>query len=134
MIQEENPIPAFRIYGSQTKFLHWSYRRYLERELRESYDYVGTPVQLWFIDRDEGKIKEKPEEKKGQRNNTEYRTYKINHPGLDQRYPAFIIHFVTSQFTIRLTGLFHPSAKVKKNGEKGDGNNGKAKKFQRNGA
>ena len=62
MVQEENPIPAFRIYGSQTKFLHWSYKRYLERELREVYDYSGTPIQLWFIDRDEDKIKEKPEQ------------------------------------------------------------------------
>ena len=61
MIQEENPIPAFRIYGSQTKFVHWSYRRYLERELRESSDFAGTPVQLWFIDRDVDKVKEKPE-------------------------------------------------------------------------
>ena len=62
MIQEENPIPAFRIYGSQTKFVHWSYRRYLERELRESYDYSGTPLQIWLIDRDEGKVPEdKPE-------------------------------------------------------------------------
>lgn len=62
MIQEENPIPAFRIYGSQTKFVHWSYRRYLERELRESYDYSGTPLQIWLIDRDEDKIKQKQRE------------------------------------------------------------------------
>ncbi len=61
MIQEENPIPAFRIYGSQTKFVHWSYRRYLERELRESYDFSGTPLQLWLIDRDIDKVKEKVE-------------------------------------------------------------------------
>jgi GTP-binding protein len=59
MVQEENPIPAFRIYGSQTKFVHWSYRRFLERELRESYDFSGTPLQLWFIDRDMDKIKER---------------------------------------------------------------------------
>ncbi len=62
MVQEENPIPAFRIYGSQTKFVHWSYRRFLERELRESYDFSGTPLQLWFIDRDVDKIKEKQPE------------------------------------------------------------------------
>lgn len=56
MVQEEgNPIPAFKIFGSQTKFLHWSYRRHMERKLRESWDYIGTPVQLWFIDRDEQK-------------------------------------------------------------------------------
>lgn len=53
MVQEEgNPIPAFKIFGSQTRFLHWSYRRHMERKLRESWDYIGTPVQLWFIDRD----------------------------------------------------------------------------------
>ncbi len=70
MVQEENPIPAFRIYGSQTKFVHWSYRRYLERELRESYDFSGTPLQLWFIDRDAGKEKEsKPSKPSSYKNN-----------------------------------------------------------------
>lgn len=54
MVQEDdNPIPAFKIFGSQTKFLHWSYRRYMERALREKYDYEGTPVQLWFIEKHE---------------------------------------------------------------------------------
>jgi GTP-binding protein len=58
MVQEEdNPIPAFKIFGSQTKFLHWSYRRHMDRMMRESWDYTGTPVQLWFIDRDEDKDK-----------------------------------------------------------------------------
>jgi GTP-binding protein len=58
MVQEEgNPIPAFKIFGSQTKFLHWSYRRHMERMMREKWDYTGTPVQLWFIDRDEAKEK-----------------------------------------------------------------------------
>lgn len=53
MVQEEgNPIPAFKVFGSQTKFLHWSYRRHMERRMRESWDYIGSPVQLWFIDRD----------------------------------------------------------------------------------
>jgi len=52
MVQEtDNPIPAFKIFGSHTKFVHWSYRRYLERNLRESYGYSGTPVQLWFIEK-----------------------------------------------------------------------------------
>jgi GTP-binding protein len=52
MVQEDNPIPAFKIFGSQTKFLHWSYKRHMDRMAREEWDYVGTPVQLWFIDRD----------------------------------------------------------------------------------
>ncbi|HEY5667667.1 MAG TPA: ribosome biogenesis GTPase Der [Candidatus Saccharimonadales bacterium] len=54
MTQEtDNPIPAFKIFGSQTSFLHWSYRRYLERGLRERWHYEGTPVQLWFIEKHE---------------------------------------------------------------------------------
>lgn len=52
MVQEtDNPIPAFKIFGSQTKFLHWSYKRYLERNFRETYDYTGSPIQLWFIEK-----------------------------------------------------------------------------------
>ena len=52
--EDDNPIPAFKIFGSHTKFLHWSYKRYMERNLRERYDYEGTPVQLWFIEKHEG--------------------------------------------------------------------------------
>lgn len=49
--EDDNPTPAFKIFGSHTKFLHWSYRRYLERTLRERYGYEGTAVQLWFIEK-----------------------------------------------------------------------------------
>jgi GTP-binding protein len=52
MVQEtDNPIPAFKIFGSASNFVHWSYRRYLETRLRKSYGYAGTPIQLWFIDK-----------------------------------------------------------------------------------
>ena len=52
MVQEDdNPTPAFKIFGSHTKFVHWSYRRFLERRLRQVYGYEGTPVQLWFIEK-----------------------------------------------------------------------------------
>ena len=52
IVQEaDNTIPAFKIFGSQTKYLHWSYRRYLERAIRERYDYAGSPIQLWFIEK-----------------------------------------------------------------------------------
>jgi GTP-binding protein len=54
IVQEtDNPIPAFKVFGSHTKFLHWSYKRFLERELRERWHYEGTPVQLWFIEKHE---------------------------------------------------------------------------------
>jgi GTP-binding protein len=51
--EDDNPIPAFKIFGSSTKFLHWSYKRFLEREFRERYNYEGTPVQFWFIEKHE---------------------------------------------------------------------------------
>jgi GTP-binding protein len=52
MVQEtDNPIPAFKIFGSHTKFVHWSYRRYLETRMRKAYGYAGTPIQLWFIEK-----------------------------------------------------------------------------------
>lgn len=54
MVQEDdNPIPAFKIFGSQTRFVHWSYKRYMERSLREKYNYEGSPIQLWFIEKHE---------------------------------------------------------------------------------
>lgn len=51
MVQEENKTPAFKIFGSHTKFLHWSYRRYLETQLRKRYGFEGTALQLWFIEK-----------------------------------------------------------------------------------
>lgn len=55
MVQEtDNPTPAFKIFGSQTKFLHWSYRRYMEKELRRQYNFEGSALQLWFIEKHEG--------------------------------------------------------------------------------
>jgi len=55
MTQEtDNPTPAFKIFGSNTKYIHFSYRRYLEKRFRRQYDFSGTPVQLWFIEKHVG--------------------------------------------------------------------------------
>jgi GTP-binding protein len=52
MVQEtDNPTPAFKIFCSHSKYVHWSYRRYLETRLRKAYGYAGTPIQLWFIEK-----------------------------------------------------------------------------------
>lgn len=67
MVQEtDNPIPAFKIFGSQTRFIHWSYRRYLENKLREDYDFFGNPIQIWFIDKNAPK---KPSSNKAEQAN-----------------------------------------------------------------
>lgn len=54
MVHEEgNPIPSFKVFGAHTKFLHWSYKRYMERKFREAYNLEGTPLKFWFIEKHE---------------------------------------------------------------------------------
>jgi GTP-binding protein len=55
IVQTDTMPPWFVIYGSNLKFVHWSYKRFLERLIRESYNYAGTPIKLSF--RDEKQIK-----------------------------------------------------------------------------
>lgn len=55
MVQTDDTPPWFVIHGSNLKFVHWSYKRYLEKVLRETYDYSGTPIKFSF--RDEKQIK-----------------------------------------------------------------------------
>jgi len=55
IVQTDTTPPWFVIFGSNLKFLHWSYKRYLERQLRETYNYTGTPIKFSF--RDEKQIK-----------------------------------------------------------------------------
>ncbi len=50
IVQTDTTPPWFVIYGSNLKFVHWSYKRYLENTLRETYDYIGTPIKFSFID------------------------------------------------------------------------------------
>jgi hypothetical protein len=55
MVQTDNSPPWFVIYGSNLKFIHWSYKRHLERILREEFDFIGTAIRFSF--RDEKQIK-----------------------------------------------------------------------------
>ena len=55
MVQTDTTPPWFVVYGSNLKFVHWSYKRYLERLVRNTYDYSGTPIKFSF--RDEKQIK-----------------------------------------------------------------------------
>lgn len=55
IVQTDTTPPWFVIYGSNLKFVHWSYKRYLERLIRDTYNYSGTPIKFSF--RDEKQIK-----------------------------------------------------------------------------
>ena len=56
IVQTDVSPPWFVIYGSNLKFIHWSYKRYIERNVRENFDFIGTPIKFSF--RDEKQIKE----------------------------------------------------------------------------
>jgi GTPase len=43
--------PTFTFFAAHPKFLHFSYKRYLENGLREAYDFTGTPIALEFRDK-----------------------------------------------------------------------------------
>ena len=51
IVQESDNPTNFKVYGSHTKFLHWSYKRFMERSLRERHGFTGTPIKFWFFEK-----------------------------------------------------------------------------------
>lgn len=49
-----NP-PQFSFFGHNLSFLHWSYKRYLESQLRDTLELTGTPIKFRFKDDKEAK-------------------------------------------------------------------------------
>jgi len=43
--------PTFVFFVNDTRLVHFSYRRYLENQIRRKYGYVGTPLKLVFRSR-----------------------------------------------------------------------------------
>ncbi len=48
VLQSEVPEPVFIFFVNRPDAVHWSYRRYLENELRRRFPFAGTPVRLVF--------------------------------------------------------------------------------------
>lgn len=48
MVQTDICPPWFVIHGRDLGLLHWSYKRFLERKIREKYPFVGTPICFSF--------------------------------------------------------------------------------------
>ena len=59
MVQDATAPPTFRLYGAHLEYLHWSWKRYLEKLLRETADFSGTPIKLYMMNnsRQSGKTK-----------------------------------------------------------------------------
>lgn len=48
IVQTDTCPPWFVIHGREMQLLHWSYKRYLERKIRETYPMIGTPIRFSF--------------------------------------------------------------------------------------
>jgi GTPase len=44
MTQPEVKPPTFVVFANEPDLVHFSYKRYLENRLRESFDFKGTPI------------------------------------------------------------------------------------------
>ena len=49
MTQVSVKPPTFVLFVNDTELLHFSYKRYLENQLRDAFGFVGTPIH--FISR-----------------------------------------------------------------------------------
>ena len=48
IVQTDTNPPWFVIHGHELQLIHWSYQRFLERKIREHYQYLGTHIFLSF--------------------------------------------------------------------------------------
>ncbi|MFZ0548203.1 MAG: ribosome biogenesis GTPase Der [Candidatus Promineifilaceae bacterium] len=51
--------PTFIFFVSKPEWVHFSYQRYLENQIREQYPFPGTPIRLVFRARSEDRFSEK---------------------------------------------------------------------------
>ncbi len=51
MTQEEENPTNFKVFGAHTKFLHWSYKRYMDKEFRRTFGFEGTALKFWFFEK-----------------------------------------------------------------------------------
>jgi len=50
IVQTDTCPPWFVVHGHGLSTLHWSWKRFLENKLRETYPFVGTPIMFSFRD------------------------------------------------------------------------------------
>ena len=48
IVQTDICPPWFVVHGHALGLLHWSWKRYLERKIREKHPFIGTPIQFSF--------------------------------------------------------------------------------------
>lgn len=48
IVQTDTCPPWFVVHGHNLELLHWSWKRFLERKVRERYPFVGTPIMFSY--------------------------------------------------------------------------------------
>ena len=48
IVQTDTCPPWFVVHGHDLELLHWSWKRYLERKIREKYPFIGTPIKFSY--------------------------------------------------------------------------------------
>ncbi len=48
IVQTDTCPPWFVVHGHDLELLHWSWKRFLERKIREKYPFVGTPIMFSY--------------------------------------------------------------------------------------
>ena len=54
IVQTDVCPPWFVVHGHELGLLHWSWKRFLERKIREKYPFVGTPIMFSYRSDDNG--------------------------------------------------------------------------------
>jgi GTP-binding protein len=62
IVQTDTCPPWFVVHGRDLGLLHWSYKRFLERKIREKYPFVGTPIMFSFRNDQEPRSRDKKEQ------------------------------------------------------------------------
>jgi ribosome-associated GTPase EngA len=55
IVQTDTCPPWFVVHGRHLKLLHWSWKRYLDRKIREEFGFMGTPIKFSFRDEERSK-------------------------------------------------------------------------------
>ena len=56
IVQTDTCPPWFVVHGHDLGLLHWSWKRFLERKIREKYPFVGTPIMFSYRSDNRDKI------------------------------------------------------------------------------
>ena len=55
IVQTDTCPPWFVVHGHDLGLLHWSWKRFLERKIREKYPFIGTPIKFSFRNEKNGR-------------------------------------------------------------------------------